>query len=130
CHRVCHIPANPEYSSLNVAQALQLAAWELRYALMTQQETAAPALPDTGAAPGSARHAGAQPASGQAVQALLAHWEEALVAIGFLEPAHPKKLMPRMRHLCGRAGLTRDETDMMRGVCAAMLATAARAGKG
>ena len=32
CHRICHIPANPEYSSLNVAQALQLAAWELRYA--------------------------------------------------------------------------------------------------
>src|SRR5690606_22491662 len=33
CQRTCHIPANPEYSSLNVAQALQLAAWELRYAL-------------------------------------------------------------------------------------------------
>src|SRR5690606_6011302 len=34
CQRVCHIPANPGYSSLNVAQALQLAAWELRYALL------------------------------------------------------------------------------------------------
>lgn len=34
CHRICHIPANPQYSSLNVAQALQLAAWELRYALL------------------------------------------------------------------------------------------------
>src|SRR3546814_959975 len=34
CQRICHIPANPEYSSLNVAQALQLAAWELRYALL------------------------------------------------------------------------------------------------
>lgn len=127
CHRVCHIPANPEYSSLNVAQALQLAAWELRYALMTQEEAAAPALPVTGAAPDSARQAGAEPASGQAVQALLAHWEEALVAIRFLDPAHPKKLMPRMRHLYGRAGLTRDEVDMLRGVCTAMLAAARRA---
>ena len=40
CHRICHIPANPQYSSLNVAQALQLAAWELRYALLIDQGAA------------------------------------------------------------------------------------------
>lgn len=120
CHRICHIPANPEYSSLNVAQALQLAAWEMRYALLAAE--GAPLLP---AAPGQA-DAGAQPASGEAVQALLAHWEEALVAVKFLDPAHPKKLMPRMRHLFSRQALTRDEVDMLRGVCTAMLATARR----
>ncbi|CPI84428.1 methyltransferase [Bordetella pertussis] len=98
CHRICHIPANPQYSSLNVAQALQLAAWELRYALL------------------------AAPADGAAVQALLAHWEQALVAVGFLDPAHPKKLMPRMKHLLTRSALSRDEVDMLRGVCTAMIA--------
>src|SRR5690606_9234020 len=36
CQRICHIPANPQYSSLNVAQALQLVAWEMRYALLTE----------------------------------------------------------------------------------------------
>jgi len=120
CHRICHIPANPEYSSLNVAQALQLAAWEMRYALLSAEGGSL--LPT---APGQA-DPGAQPASGEAVQALLAHWEEALVAVKFLDPAHPKKLMPRMRHLFSRQALTRDEVDMLRGVCTAMLATARR----
>lgn len=117
CHRICHIPANPEYSSLNVAQALQLAAWELRYALLVDQGAAL--LPASTAQTPSR---GAEPASGEAVQAFLAHWEEALVGVRFLDPAHPKKLLPRMRHLFSRAALTRDEVDMMRGVCTAMLA--------
>jgi len=122
CHRICHIPANPEYSSLNVAQALQLAAWELRYAML---ESAGDAMPGQPAA--APRRPGGQPATGEQVQALVEHWEQALVAVGFLDPAHPKKLMPRMRHLFSRSALTRDETDMLRGVCTAMLATARRA---
>lgn len=140
CHRICHIPANPKYSSLNVAQALQLAAWEMRYALMTGQ-TATP-VPDAqggdgertlvpggntahASAPGERNAAtadrGAAPASGEAVHALLTHWEQALVAVEFLDPAHPKKLMPRMRHMFNRNALTQDEVDMMRGVCTAMI---------
>ena len=121
CHRICHIPANPEYSSLNVAQALQLAAWEMRYALIADQGT----KPDA-KAPGAAAARGAEPASGEAAHAFLAHWEQALVAIEFLDPDHPKKLMPRMRHLFGRNGLTRDEVDMLRGVCTAMIKTAGK----
>jgi len=120
CHRICHIPANPEYSSLNVAQAMQLAAWELRYAFNQRQESAqAPAAPAA-----AALQRGEQPASGEATAALLTHWEEALISVGFLDPAHPKKLMPRMRHLFGRNGLTRDEVDMLRGVCTAMISAA------
>jgi len=118
CQRVCHIPANAEYSSLNVAQALQLAAWELRYALLL--EAGADLVPVTDAKPDP----GASPASGARVQALLAHWQEALVAVKFLDPAHPKKLLPRMRHLFARSALSNDEVDMLRGVCTAMLKTA------
>jgi tRNA/rRNA methyltransferase len=120
CQRICHIPANPAYSSLNVAQALQLAAWELRYALL-----AAAGVPAQGLlppAPAQTQDRGAEPASVQAVQGLLAHWEQTLLAVGFLDPQHPKKLMPRMRHLFSRSGLTRDEVDMLRGVCTATLA--------
>ena len=116
CHRICHIPANPEYSSLNVAQALQLAAWEMRYALLPAGDRL-PATPAVAQAPA----AGSLPASGEKVQAFLAHWEAALIAVGFLDPKHPKKLMPRMRHLFGRSALTQDEVDMMRGVCTAMI---------
>src|SRR5690554_537347 len=115
CHRVCHIPANPQYSSLNVAQALQLAAWELRYALLTASD--APLIPVTEGKPDP----GAAPADGEKVQALMAHWEEALIWVKFLDPQHPKKLVPRMRHLLSRTALSNDEVDMLRGVCTAMI---------
>ena len=118
CQRICHIPANPGYSSLNVAQALQLAAWELRYALLS--DSAAPLVPVTE----GKLDPGTLPASGERVQALLEHWEEALIAVKFLDPDHPKKLVPRMRHLFGRNGLSNGEVDMMRGVCTAMIKAA------
>jgi tRNA/rRNA methyltransferase len=118
CQRICHIPANPEYSSLNVAQALQLAAWELRYALASAASL--PLLPSTEGQP----ETGDEPAPSEKVQALMVHWEQALIEVGFLDPEHPKKLMPRMRHLFGRNALTRDEVDMLRGLCTAMIKTA------
>ncbi|PLC55256.1 RNA methyltransferase [Pollutimonas nitritireducens] len=118
CQRICHIPANPDYSSLNVAQALQLAAWELRYALVVAATL--PLLPVTD---GQAE-AGSEPATSGKIQALMTHWEQAMVAVGFLDPEHPKKLMPRMRHLFGRNALSQDEVDMLRGLCTAMIKTA------
>lgn len=118
CQRVCHIPANPEYSSLNVSQALQLAAWELRYTLASA--AALPLLPSTDGQP----DAGSQVASNDKVQALMTHWEQAITEVKFLDPKHPKRLMPRMRHMFGRNGLTQDEVDMLRGLCTAMIKTA------
>jgi len=115
CQRVCHIPANPEYSSLNVAQALQLAAWELRYALLVATGTSTIPVTDGKHDPG------AEPAEGARVQALMAHWTEALMWVKFLDPQHPKKLVPRMQHLFARSALSNDEVDMLRGVCTAMI---------
>jgi tRNA/rRNA methyltransferase len=119
CQRVCHIPANPHYSSLNLSQALQLVAWELRYALIHQSERL-PSTPDLNPDPGKT------PASSESIQALLAHWQEALIAVKFLDPNHPKKLVMRMQHLFHRSDLTREEVDMLRGLCTAMLKTANR----
>ncbi len=116
CQWACHIPANPRYSSLNVAQAIQVVAWEMRYSLL--EGLSLGDLSFVPAEPGPA------PAPGNQVQAFLQHWEEALTAVGFLDPAHPKKLMLRMRHLFTRAQMSREEVDMMRGVCTAMLVTA------
>lgn len=118
CQRICHIPANPQYSSLNVAQAAQLTAWELRYALEASNGGAR--LPATH----GAADPGSEPATGQEVQALFDHLEQALVATQFLDPAHPKKLMLRMQHLLNRSALTRDETNMLRGMCKAMIKSA------
>ena len=140
CHRACTIPANPLYSSLNVAQALQLGAFELRYALLGLEagqsvsplsRAAVMALAadpnnalDINALPEPSQPSGSRPASSQALQALLVHWQEALIAVEFLNPTHPKKLMPRMQHFFNRNHLTVDEVDMWRGVCTAMIATA------
>jgi tRNA/rRNA methyltransferase len=116
CHYVCHIPANPLYSSLNLAQALQLAAWEMRYALIEPSER----IPIT---PTLQDDPGRQLAPQAAVAALLQHWEEALIAIQFLDLEHPKKLVVRMQHLFNRLHMTQDEVNMMRGVCSAMISS-------
>ncbi|MCB2071136.1 MAG: RNA methyltransferase, partial [Ottowia sp.] len=55
------------------------------------------------------------------VAAMLAHWQQALVAVGFLDPAAPKKLMPRLAQLFNRARLRPEEIHILRGVAKAML---------
>src|SRR5690606_25512307 len=69
CQRICHIPANPDYSSLNVAQALQLAAWEMRYALVSGQGLALLPRTEKNAVP-----VGLEPATNEKTQALITHW--------------------------------------------------------
>jgi len=118
CQYTCHIPANPEYSSLNVAQALQLAAWELRYALLESNQSHT--LPSTQGKADS----GAMLAPMAATDAFLAHLEEALIAIEFLDPTHPKKLLTRIRQLFRRSQLSNDEVALLRGVCKAILKSA------
>ncbi len=105
CHVALQIPTNPGYGSLNLASALQVIAYEWRMA-----------LGGFGAAPAPAPTA----ADAQAVGGMLAHWEQALVAIGFLDPAAPKKLMPRLNQLFNRAQPTPEEIHILRGVAKAM----------
>ena len=100
-----------------MAQALQLAAWEVRYALITPEER----LPTT---PDLAPDMGKQLARTESIQALAKHWEQALIAVQFLDPEHPKKLIARMQHLWQKSDLTQDEVDMLRGVCTAMIRSA------
>ncbi|MFA5521708.1 MAG: RNA methyltransferase [Castellaniella sp.] len=123
CQRVCHIPANPEYSSLNVAQATQLIAWELRYTLA--QRAGLLTLPDTRAAPDPGRRVATQ----EDVHAFLTHLEQALVATEFLNPAQPGRIMLRMHHIFERSQLSHDEVKMLRGVCSAMMRAAGRHAK-
>jgi tRNA/rRNA methyltransferase len=103
CGTLALIPANPEYPSLNLAAAVQVACYEVRSAA----EFHAPAA-------GAAR----EPATVEEVEALFTHWEAAMVASGFLDPAQPKRLMERMRRLFARAGLEREEVRFLRGMLA------------
>jgi tRNA/rRNA methyltransferase len=108
CHVALQIPTNPAYGSLNLAAAIQVIAYEWRLVLGGY------AAPTATGAPAS------EPADARAVAGLLAHWEEALVDIGFLDPASPKKLMPRLNQLFNRAGLTPEEIHILRGIAKAM----------
>jgi tRNA/rRNA methyltransferase len=105
CQLLATIPANPEYSSLNVAAAVQVLAYELRLAA---HDGSVPA--------GKAR----EMASHEQVERFYEHLKRAMLEGGFLNPEHPKKLMPRLRRLFGRAHLEKEEVNILRGVIKAL----------
>jgi tRNA/rRNA methyltransferase len=113
CHAALTIPTAPDYGSLNLAAAIQVIAYEWRTALGGFGSRAA-------ADPGDR-------ADAQALAGLLAHWEQALVAVGFLDPAAPRKLMARLNQLFNRSQLTVEEIHILRGVAKAMSQAAAGA---
>ena len=53
------------------------------------------------------------------MQAALAHWQQVLQEIGFLDPETPKRLMPRLNQLLNRAQLRREELHILRGIARA-----------
>jgi len=129
CSALAHIPANPAYSSLNLAQAVQVLAYELRMNYLTSGEEAnvhthanastsagrAPHAPGAAPAGLAAEPAGPRAASDE-IESMFAHLESALVALEFLDPANPKKLMSRLRRLFARSGLEREEVNIVRGI--------------
>lgn len=119
CSAVTHIPANPAYASLNLAQAVQLIAYEMRLALL--ESGAADVPPADGGA--NIGYAG-DPATAEQIEAMFAHLQAGLEAIGFLDPSNPRKLMPRLRRLFARSGLEREEVNILRGIARHMTLTA------
>jgi tRNA/rRNA methyltransferase len=112
CHAALRIPVAPDYGSLNLASAIQVIAYEWRMALGGFD------------LPPASEPAAADAAS---VGGMLQHWEQALVDIGFLDPAAPKKLMPRLNQLFNRAQPTPEEIHILRGVAKAMAEAAKKA---
>jgi tRNA/rRNA methyltransferase len=105
CHACLSIPTAPDYGSLNLAQAIQLVAYEWRQAL--------------GGYEVAARTAPVEPATLAAVDGALEHWRELLVKIGYFDPQVPRKLMPRLQQLLNRAELSNDEVQILRGIARA-----------
>ena len=106
CHACLSIPSDPAYGSLNLAQALQLIAYDWREALggfAVVPRTVDPLLADA-----------------VAVQGLVDHAEQALVKLGFLDPKTPRKLMARLHRLAHRAQLTVEELQILRGIARAI----------
>lgn len=109
-HRVW-LDANPLYPSLNLAQAIMVCAFTLRESLGE----------DLGLLSSDSITESVDYADPAAVAAMLEHWRESLEAIGYLDPANPKKLMPRLQALFARTRLHKEEIDLLRGIAKQML---------
>jgi tRNA/rRNA methyltransferase len=103
CQRLVMIPSSSDYASLNLAAAVQVACYELAVA------AAAHSL-----VPARAR----KRATAGDVEALHEHVEQAMIASGFLRPAHPGRLMQRLRRLAARVELEKEEVAILRGMLA------------
>ena len=104
CHQLVNIPANPEYSSLNLAASVQVMAYELRMA------GDVPPLPSDD---------DSVPATGAEMEGMYSHLEQTMLQIGFLDPKAPRLLMRRMRRMFNRAQLEQVEVQIMRGLLGA-----------
>jgi tRNA/rRNA methyltransferase len=108
-HVCLQIPTTADFGSLNLGAAVQVLAYEWRMALGGFAPSQSPLATDA-----------AQPADAASVAGMLKHWEEALVALGFLDPQAPKKLMPRLQQLFNRAAPTAEEIHILRGIAKSM----------
>ena len=106
CQRTVFIPANPEYTSLNLGSAVQLLCYELRLAAFDgRPPVVTKAIPFASPA-----------ATNDDIERFYAHLERVMVATEFLDPQQPKRLLPKLRRLFGRAELERDEINILRGI--------------
>jgi TrmH family RNA methyltransferase len=103
CQYLVNIPSNPAYSSLNLAQAVQILSYELRVAAL-----------------GGAGEATApldwEPVDDAQMEGYFEHLEQTLLDIRFLNPKQPKKLMMRLRRLYNRARPDQNEINILRGI--------------
>lgn len=100
CQLMVRIPVNPDYTSLNLAAAVQLISYELR--LATGQ--------------GDYRTPEVNPASAEHVEGFFRQLEVTLTEIEFLNGKHPTKLMHKLRRLYARARLEPEEINILRGI--------------
>ncbi len=103
CHFLVHIPANPCYSSLNLAAAVQVVAYEL---CMVEHQPI--------------DLVGEPPAPTAEVARFYQHLEQVLLETGFLDPANPRLLMRRLRRLFNRAQPDQNEINILRGILSAV----------
>lgn len=101
CSLPVMIPTNPAYSSLNLGAAVQVMCYELRLAAIVPGTPPAPEM---------------EPAGFEEIRRFYEHLEAAITQSGFLDPAHPKRLMPRLRRLFDRVSLEKDEVSLLRGM--------------
>lgn len=128
CQLLAMIPANPDYSSLNLAAAVQVMCYELRMAVLEASAIEGFTINEQLAEYQSPKHNPASPnnlliankpselATLDSVEGFYTHLEQTLLHIGYLNPAAPKKLMERMRRIYARIRLEKEEVNLLRGI--------------
>ncbi len=105
CQVLANIPAQPGFSSLNLAASVQIAAYEVRQALLQDRGVTGREYPL---------------ASHEELEGFYQHLERVLYGSGFLNPAQPGRLMIRLRRLFSRARVEREEVSILRGILKAL----------
>ncbi|MCB4794729.1 tRNA (cytosine(32)/uridine(32)-2'-O)-methyltransferase TrmJ [Pseudomonas sp. NP21570] len=111
CQYHVHIPSDPQFSSLNLAAAVQVLTYEVRMAWL-----AAEGRPTKVEKLETTAMLDAQPVTVDELENYFGHLERTLVDIGFLDPTKPRHLMPRLRRLYGRSGISKLEMNILRGI--------------
>lgn len=106
CHAATMIPTNPGYSSLNLSQAVQILAYELRRA----------AHPQAPSVSSKKDHPWYVPPTVEEMERFYGHLQKMLLSTGFLDPANPRHLMRRLRTFFNRASPDRNELNILRGI--------------
>ena len=104
CNRLASIPSHPDYTSLNLAAAVQVITYECRMAQLGPPPPSAP---------------GGELATYEDIERFFEHLERSLYASGFLHPKYPRRLMERLRRLYSRAALEKQEVNILRGMLTA-----------
>lgn len=115
CHYHIHIPSNPDYSSLNLAQAVQIVAYEMRMKLLSPQAEVAMRTDDY--------------ATNDEIEQFYTHLKEVFIEVQFLKTANPRKLMQRVRRLFNRVNLEKMEVSILRGMLSQVQKSLERASK-
>lgn len=106
CHQLVHIDTNPEYGSLNLSQAVQVMAYELRMAVLGETSVAVEPVDYV-------------PVDAGQMERFFVHLEQTLLDIKFLNPEQPKRLLMRLRRFFNRARPDQNEINILRGILAA-----------
>ncbi|MEY4467146.1 MAG: hypothetical protein RIR21_939 [Pseudomonadota bacterium] len=112
CQAIVSIPTDAEYGSLNLAQAVQIVAYECRMSGLASPIEA-----------GSLDQSGftGELATNEQIEGMFVHLEQALIEIEFLDQQNPKKLMSRLRRLFARTSLETEEVNILRGIANQLL---------
>ncbi len=105
CNTLLTIPTDPDFSSLNIAMAVQIICYELRLLQHEESQAVDPESP---------------PATGEEIEHFYTHLETVLTDSGFLDPDKPRLLMRRLRRLFVKAEPDKNEINILRGILTAL----------